>query len=157
MEQVGLPLVRRLNRSGLGRMSIDTLSTARRFAAALDAEDYVALADLLTEVCEYVTPKGTLVGRQAITASYRNASTWAKRNIQRVEYESAVRLGKDANAVITFIDHLEHAGVHHTYECEQTVYLDTRGHVYRIIHHELPGQREAVDLFLRGIGVTRDA
>src|SRR5258706_14492647 len=93
------------------------LDIVRRFAASLDAEDYAAVAELLAEGCEYVTAKGTLVGRQAIIASYRNAGTWATLNVQRVQYESAVRLDKDGGSVVRFVDRLEHAGVHHTYDC----------------------------------------
>jgi len=93
----------------------------------------------------------------AIIASYRDAGSWVKSCIQNVEYESIVRIESDGEATVTFFDHLEHNGLKHTYACEQVVNVDPQGRVYRIIHRELPGQRESAELFLRGLGISRNA
>ena len=128
--------------------------TAARFAAALDEEDYVALSELLADECQYLTRKGTVVGQRAVITSYRDAGTWATSAIQRVTYESRIRIDADDIAVVTFIDHFEHGGLTHTYTCEQAVSVDANGRVCQIVHHELPGQREAADSFLRRVGVV---
>ena len=133
----------------------NTAITARQFATALDAEDYGRLAELLSNECEYAAPKGVLVGREAIIASYRDAGIWVKSNIQSVRYESIVRIADENRAIVTFIDHLEHNGLKHSYKCEQAVDLDIRGYVCRIVHQELPGEREAVDSFLRADRIDR--
>jgi Domain of unknown function (DUF4440) len=132
-----------------------TVATAQRFATALDEENYAPLAELLAADCEYVTSQTTLVGREAIVLSYKDAGTWAKANIQSVRYQSSVRDGDDNQAVITFIDHFAHKGREHTYRCEQVIQVNAEGSVRRIVHRELPGEREAADAFLRAGEVSR--
>jgi ketosteroid isomerase-like protein len=129
-------------------------STAERFATALDNEDYRAVSSLIEDDCEYVTPKGELVGPDAIVASYQEAAAWAKAHIDAVRYTSAVRSDGD-DAVIKFSDHLEHHGARHTYTCEQVLRVNHNGRVTRIVHQELPGERESLNSFLRGIGISR--
>ena len=129
--------------------------TARCFAAALDADDYAAAEALLTADCEYITAKGTVVGPKPIIASYRGASEWARFEIQDVQYRSEVRDDGDGSAVITFIDQLRHNGLDHTYVCEQVIFLDSAGQICRIVHRELPGQKEALEGYFRSAGIAR--
>ena len=128
--------------------------TVAAFATALDRCDYPTAAALLAEDVEYVTGRQTLRGLAAIIASYREHDEWARRHLQSVRYESYVRVDGD-RVVITFIDHLTHDGATHTYECEQLVWIDQRGLVARILHREVPGQRDAVEVFLDRMGVRR--
>jgi ketosteroid isomerase-like protein len=129
-------------------MSRNTVEAVTRFAAALDDDDFTALAAVLADDCEYVTPKGTIRGRQQVIASYKAASVSAKSRIDKVRYESSVRSERAGRTIVTFIDHLEHGGASHTYSCEQAINLDAEVRVCRIVHQELPGEREALDLFL---------
>lgn len=130
------------------------LAAATQFAAALDAEDYGALQGLLSVDCEYVASSGVLVGPEAIIASYRKASAWAKANIDSVTYASSVRVADGDLAIVTFVDLLEGSGLRHSYSCEQSVAIGADGEIRRIVHLEIPGQRDAVDSFLRQIGVA---
>jgi hypothetical protein len=132
-------------------------TVAARFARALDVEDYRSLASLLSADCQYFAPKGRIVGLEAIVASYREASNWAKENIHSVRYESDVRVHPKGNAVVTFLDHLEHEGLKHIYACEQAVIVAVEGKIHRIVHHDIPGQREATDAFLKRVGVKQNA
>jgi limonene-1,2-epoxide hydrolase len=52
-------------------MSNDVLETVKRFATALDDEDYRALESLLAADCRYESPRGTLIGLLAVIGSYR--------------------------------------------------------------------------------------
>ena len=131
------------------------LMRARRFAAALDAGGYEALPGLLTADCEYINRDGHCIGPDAIARSYRAADAWVKSHIESIVYESSVREAAHGTAIVTFVDHLVHAGVHHTYSCEQELQFDAGGRICRITHREIPGEREAADVFLRQIGVTR--
>ena len=134
------------------RNSAPTVAT--RFAVALDTEDYDALAELLSSDCEYVARSGAFVGPDAIVASYREAGMWAKANIASVTYESTVRIVNEASAVVTFVDHLEDSGLRHSYRCEQSIEIRADGKVSRIVHIEIPGEREAVDAYLRQFGIS---
>ena len=128
------------------------ISVAERFAKALDHEDYDEAARLLAPDCEYVSPKETLIGPEAILASYREAGDWVKANLDAVAYESSVR-PEGPSAVVTYVDHLTHAGVAHRYSCEQVLSFAKDGTIRRIVHCELPGQREAVEDFFGRVGV----
>lgn len=128
---------------------------ARRFAAALDALSYEALPGLLTEDCEYITRDGHCIGPDAIARSYRTADLWVKSHIESVMYESSVREALHGTAIVTFVDRLVHAGVRHTHSCEQELQFEAGGRICRITHREIPGEREAADVFLLQIGVTR--
>jgi len=63
----------------------DTANIAARFASALDRDDYAAVATLLADDCEYLSPKGILRGPHKIITSYREASEWAKAHIHSRE------------------------------------------------------------------------
>ena len=132
-------------------MRVNEITVVHEFASALDDGNYEALAGLLAENCEYQTNHGSITGQEAIVASYRSHDEWARTHIERVLYESSVRLEED-HAIVTFIDKLEHHGRAHTYACEQLVYVDL-GLIHRIVHREIEGQRQSVDLFLQGIGL----
>jgi len=133
----------------------DVLKAAERFATALDDEDYAALEVLLSDDCRYDSPRGMLLGADLVLNSYRKATNWTKSNIQHVRYESTVRRDSEDAAIVTFLDKFEHAGHRHTYTCEQLLHIDTSGRICRIVHVEIPGEREAVDAFLDSIGVRR--
>ena len=65
-------------------MSRNTVEAVIRFAAALDDDDYAALAALLANDCEYVTPNGTIRGSEQVIASYHAASVSARSRIENV-------------------------------------------------------------------------
>src|SRR5262245_22249143 len=130
-------------------MSIDVPEIVGRFASALDRDDFGALAAMLDDDCEYVSPKGTMRGCQAIVGAYRDASQLAKAENDDVRYDSSIRGHGAGSAVVVFADYLRNGGREHAYFCEQEIHVNAQGLVCRIIHHELPGQREALDSFLR--------
>ena len=61
----------------------DSLSTARRFAGALDRCDFSEAAGYLAAGCRYETGKGELVGPEEIIKSYRESAEWGSRNSPR--------------------------------------------------------------------------
>jgi hypothetical protein len=131
-----------------------SLGTARRFARALDAADYDCAANCLSSICEYSIRDRILRGGPAIVASYREAGTWAASMLESVRYENDVR-STLTGAVITFLDHLEHHGHTHTHRCEQRLEFDEAGRICRILHVDLPGEREALAAFFKNLGMTR--
>jgi hypothetical protein len=126
---------------------------AERFARALDREDYDAAALYLAPDCEYSIRGRVHRGSQAVLASYREAGEWGAANLDGVRFESSVRAAGDGGAIVTFVDHIEHRGQRHTHRCEQRLEFDTAGLVRRIEHVDLPGEREALEGFLRSAGV----
>jgi len=75
----------------------DSEDTARRWthlattwSRALDAEDYAAARPLIAGDCAYDTPRGRIVGPDAILASYADSAAWVARAFDEVRYESEV-------------------------------------------------------------------
>jgi hypothetical protein len=99
-----------------------SLDTARRFAWALDAEDYDRVATCLSSTGEYSICYRIVRGGPAIVESYREAGTWAVSMLESVRYENEVR-SAPTGAVITFLDHLAHHGHTLAHRCEQHLNL----------------------------------
>jgi ketosteroid isomerase-like protein len=132
----------------------DPLDIARRFAQALDREDYAAAASCLAPDCEYAIRGRVLRGPEAIVASYREAGEWGAGRLDGIRFESSVRAGDAGGAVVTFVDHLEHRGERHTHRCEQRLEFEATGLVRRIEHVDLPGEREALEGFFARAGIA---
>lgn len=128
----------------------------RRLAAALDADDFAAARALLADDCVYVGARDTLTGSEAIVASYAEASGWGHRTFDEVRYESEVGVPRGATVPVTFIDYLLKAGGRwHRYRCMQEFTVGAHGRIERIVHHELPGEREALERYFRENGIER--
>jgi hypothetical protein len=132
----------------------DLLDSARRFAQALDREDYVVAASCLAPDCVYAIHGRVLCGSEAIVASYREAGEWGAGQLDHVRFESSVRAGETGGAIVTFVDHLERRSQRHTHRCEQRLELDAEGLVRRIEHVDLPGEREALEGFFTRAGIA---
>jgi ribosomal protein S18 acetylase RimI-like enzyme len=131
-------------------------SAATALAAALDRDDWAAARPLLAPDCAYETGDRTLVGPDAILASYADSSAWARRAIERVEYESEVAAVSGDTTTVTYIDRLFHGGLAHVHRCRQHLTVDAAGRVGRIVHEDLAGEAEALAGFLARAGVRRD-
>ncbi|QDU40759.1 SnoaL-like domain protein [Maioricimonas rarisocia] len=126
---------------------------AERFAQALDHEEYHAASKLLADDCVYTCRGSTYRGPEAIIDSYRGHGDAASRDFDGIEYESRVEERADGMAVIEFVDQLTHRGKSHTFTSQQVIEVGDDGLIRRIEHVDLPGQREALETFLRECGV----
>ncbi len=124
-------------------------SIADAFRVALDHNDFDAARALLRDDCEYLIRGETLHGAVAIVASYRDADENAGRTFDHHAYDSSVVEAGDDEAIIEFVDHLELGGRSLTHRCHQRILPGPGGLIHRIEHIDLPGEREAVDDFLR--------
>ena len=132
----------------------DALAIARRFASALDRCDFAEAAGCLSADCRYQTGRATLTGPVAIIASYRESAEWGSHNLDRVIYESEVSQDGDGFRVL-YIDRITHRGRTHEYRCCQRLTFNKAGRITRIVHEELPGEREKLDAFFAESGVQR--
>ncbi len=123
------------------------LESARRFAAALDGEDYETVRVSLASGCVYEAPLGVLVGPEAIVASYSQNAVAARGRFAKIEYTSEVATAGPTEAVITFTDRVMLGEVWHAYRCRQHLRLDAEGRIEHIRHEELPGERERLQQF----------
>ncbi len=126
----------------------DVRQMVDRLAHLLDADDFSAARALLADDCVYETGSETLRGPDEILASYAGASARARRTFDEVRYESEVESVAGATACVTFTDYLLKAGHRwHRYRCRQELTVGADGRIVRIVHRELPGERQALQAF----------
>ena len=129
---------------------------AAAFASALDADDFSAAGRLVVEHCVYDTGNGLLEGRAAVLRSYAEASAWARSKLDDVRYESEVERVDGAIATVRFTDYLVMAGGRfHRHRCRQELRIGPQGKIVRIVHREIPGEREALQTFFEQCGIER--
>lgn len=91
------------------------------------------------------------MGRAAIMESYREAGEAARSEFAQITYLSDVTAVADGLARINFCDQLCHHGLSFTFECQQVIEVDPDGLIRRILHVDLPDQREALEEFRRRV------
>lgn len=132
------------------------LAVVTRLAHALDADDYTGARACLDDDCVYVGLDETWRGSEAIVGSYADASAWAHRTFDEVRYASEVGTAAGATVPVTFTDYLLKAGRRwHRYRCRQEFTVGSAGRIVRIVHRELPGEREELDAYFRECGIER--
>ncbi|USN98961.1 MAG: nuclear transport factor 2 family protein [Phycisphaeraceae bacterium] len=124
----------------------------RRFAIALDREDYKAAAGLLDGSCVYSIRGQTHRGPDEIIASYKGNGDAAAVTFDEIRYESRVRDAGGGSIVVEFADHIRHGERRLDHSCEQRMRVEA-GRIVRIDHCDLPGQRESLEQFRRECGL----
>ncbi len=127
----------------------------RGLARALDQDDFEAAAAYISTECEYRTGDEVLIGRDAIIGSYAASSTWGRGHLTTLTYASEVEAPRGGEVPVLFIDDLSHGGRSHRYRCRQRFTVGSDGLITRIVHEELPGERQALDEFFRECGLQR--
>ncbi len=130
------------------------LDIARRFAAALDRCDFGEAAGYLAPDCRYEIGHEVLVGPDAVVASYRASDEWGRRVLHRVIYESEVEETADGISML-YTDRIIQDGETHEHRSHQRVWLNDDGQITRIVHAELPGEREQLEEFFKRHGIRR--
>jgi SnoaL-like protein len=125
-----------------------------RFAAALDRSHFDEARRYLAADCHYETGHEQLIGPDAIIASYRESAEWGERVLEDVTYESRVEETAVGLSVL-YTDRITHHGQTQVYRCRQHLWFDDAGQIVRIVHEELPGERERLDGFLVQHGLQR--
>jgi hypothetical protein len=125
---------------------------ASRFAAALDAADYVAARALLAEDCVYRLGEPVLSGPEAIIDSYRANGEAARRRFDEVQYVGSIKLTGPSTAVINFTDRLRLGDQWRQFQCRQHFRVGSGALIEETKHDELPNQREQLVAFEAGAG-----
>lgn len=130
------------------------IEVAKRFASALDQEDYETAISLLSDDCWYLCRGKRFQGPGEIIESYRTNGDEGSQSFETIEYESEVHALSDRSALIRFKDHLSHRGETFTFECDQQIEIDDDGRIAQIRHVDLSGQREALEAFKKRVGIS---
>lgn len=152
-------IVYRLDRATWARRGGEVVATspleiAAAFASALDADDFERARPLLAPDCVYLARGITLRGPDEILGSYADATRGAHARFDEVRYESRARLDdlEERTIVIGYTDILRLRDREHRHRCEQVVRLGEGDRIVEIRHCDLPGEREAVEAFLKTTG-----
>ncbi len=140
--------------SGQASVGLAAIDRARAFAAALDADDFERARPLLATQCHYAVRGTSLVGPDAILASYAEATRFAHALVDEVAYESRA-VEDDAGLRILFTDVLRHRGREHRHQCVQRLTVNAEGCIERIVHEDLSGEKEALNAFLDACAIVR--
>jgi len=132
------------------------LAAGDQFAEALDHNDFETAAMMLEEDCHYEIGDSPMVGRAQIIDSYRRNAMWAAENLDHIEYESTVQALPNSGICITFVDHIAHRGLQHTYKCQQILRFSNDGLITSIRHVEIEAERKALRRFMERCGIHRD-
>ena len=127
---------------------------AKHFAQALDRCDFAKAGRYISSDCHYQTGYEELIGPQVILASYSESAEWGSKTLDQVIYESEVQ-GEGENLSVLYIDRITHGGQTHEYRCRQHLSINDAGLIVRIVHEELPGEREKLNEFLARCGIRR--
>jgi hypothetical protein len=134
----------------------DIVEIARRFAGALDQDNYEIARALLADDCGYEGPAKAVIGPEAIVSSYRDHSAMAQRLFDAVEYRSETTRMSVDTVSIAFFDSIAIRGQRHVYRCRQRLHFRPDGLIDCIRHEELPGERERLLRFCAEYGVSLD-
>jgi len=131
-------------------------STATALARALDRNDFVTAARWIATDCIYEVREETLVGSVPILASYADTATWVERAFDEVRYESEVGEPEGDTVAVTYTDYIMKVpGQWHRHRCKQHLTVGAEGRVVRIVHEDLPGERESLEAYFRECGIER--
>jgi len=131
------------------------IQTVQRFANLLDQRRYDDLASVLAPECRYEFRGSRIQGAPAISEAYRKGTEWGFAVFDRIEFESEVIPVSELSAKVRFRDHLFCGDVDHRHTCEQVVTVNQSGRIIQIEHHDLAGEPEALNAFLKQCGVSR--
>jgi hypothetical protein len=90
-------------------------------------------------------PNDNRVGPESILASYRESDEKARREFDRVEYDSEVKSSDPSGITLMFLDKLCKSGEMHTFRCSQIVHFDDDEKIARIELREIAGESERLD------------
>lgn len=135
----------------------DPYERAQQLAHFLDRDAFELARPLLSPRCVYDVRGERHVGSNAILASYAAATRYAHKTFDEVRYESEV-LGENPTRTfsVRFTDVLTHGGRVHRHRSLQHWTFGDDLRIERIVHEDLPGEREAVRAFARSRGITMD-
>lgn len=134
-------------------MELRPLEIGRELARALDAGQLSLAAPFLDPECTYEAADLRLQGRDRILAAYRTTALASKRVFERVVFASTVTEGDDGVVSINSADVIEHRGEHHEHRSRQDLWI-SGGVVTLIVHHELPGEADALAAFCDRVGIS---
>lgn len=138
--------------------SVDPSLVVGAFAAALDADDFESVTEMVDEEVVYRIGDVVHRGPAAVVASYRDGSALARRIFERVEYSHEVVGVVGVGTVrVDFADTLHAGGETLDHHSIQDVEVGRDGRIVSITDLPVERERDRVDAFMARHGLSRDS
>ncbi|MFT4978330.1 MAG: hypothetical protein ACI8S6_004238 [Myxococcota bacterium] len=124
---------------------------AAAFVAALDEGRFEQAQLLLTPGCAYENRGRLLHTPATIIDSYARSSADVSARFPDTRSESRIVSEDDQGVTVDSAEHLAGPQGAHTFRCRQRLLFDNTGRIWRIEHHDLPGELGALETFLRRV------
>lgn len=128
--------------------------TAIQFGKYLDEDEFELAKTLVASTCQYEINGQILIGKDKIIDLYKTNMEAGKQKFDELIWgKSDVNTLSEMEYEIYFSDFLKHNGIEHNYKCKQKITINTNGLIEKIVHIELPGEKEKFLDFLKTVGL----
>jgi hypothetical protein len=131
----------------------DILKVAQDFASCMDNDDFSKAKTFLANNCKYYIQDNFFNTPEAIIATYKEHSDYAKSTFDSVIYKSQIQQISPLEFEAIYIDIISKNGKSHNYQCKQIINFDQSFRIIRIQHVEIPGEHERILNFYSEIGL----
>ncbi len=129
---------------------------ATQFGVSLDNNNFNATKKLLSKDCKYIIGKETLIGPEAICASYQQNMIEGRKKLDKLEWgKSNIEAINNSEYFVHFTDYLTHQGIHHTHKCKQKLTINNSGKIILIEHINDLVEQNSLDEFYRKVGLIK--
>jgi hypothetical protein len=134
-------------------MKNNIVSSVQNFVRALDECNFEEAGRYLSPQCRYSINQTELTGPEEILGSYAQSAKRAEETLERIVYESDVEQKSAQTFDVLYTDRIFHGGLEHAFRSHQLLFVNDSGEIEKIVHQEIPGEREALKEFLERCGV----
>lgn len=129
---------------------------ATALARALERNDFIGAAEWIATDCLYEVRGEAIAGSAEILASYAHTATWAQQQFDEIRNESEVGAPVGDTAPVLYTDYLMKVpGRWHRHRCRQHLTVGAEERVVHILHEDLPGEVDALEVYFKECGIER--
>lgn len=128
---------------------------AKKFGEYLDQDDFENFKKILSKNCIYHIAEQVLEGRKSVSSLYEKNMKEGKAKFDKLVWgkSETVKINEHQFEVY-FSDFLMHKGIEHHYKCKQRISINQNKLVEKILHIELPGEKESLTMFYEKVGLN---
>jgi len=127
---------------------------AKAFGHALDQDDFLTAASLLSEDCKYLIGEDSLIGPKAICSSYEQNMIEGRKKFDTLEWGvSRIEKITDDSFLVHFTDYLGHKNINYTHRCSQKLGFNNEGLIQNITHIHDEAETLRLKAFYEKVGL----
>jgi len=127
---------------------------AIKFGEYLDQDDFENFKSLLAENCIYEIAEQVLKTKNSIAGLYEKNMKEGKVKFDELVWgKNEIKQVTEDQFDVYFSDYLKHKGIEHNYKCKQRITINSENMVEKIVHIELPREKESLQKFYQQVGL----